>query len=52
MVTRSGARWDDPGHGSAMTGGEEQSAPMRRRLECGNERGENGKWKRSSQRIR
>ena len=30
MVTCSGASWGDPGHGSAMAGGEEQSAPVKR----------------------
>ena len=28
MVTRSGARWDGPGHGAAMAGGTELSAPV------------------------
>ena len=30
MVTRSGASWGGPGHGGAMAGGEEQSAPVKR----------------------
>ena len=28
LVTCSGASWGDPGHGSAMAGGEEQSAAV------------------------
>ena len=47
----SGASCGGCGHGHAMAGGEEQSAPVKRRLGYGNER-EEGEWKRSSQRIR
>ena len=39
------------GHGCAMAGGEKLSAPVKRRLEYGNEREEEGEWKSSSQRI-
>ena len=48
----SGASCGGSGHGHAMAGGEEQSAPVKRRLGYGNEREEEGEWKSSSQGLR
>ena len=48
----SDTSWGGCGHGHAMAGGEEQSAPVKRRLGYGNEREEEGEWKSSSQGLR